>query len=45
MTVSEFEAAVEKGSKYVVLDEFVLDLEGFAAYHPGGKFVINHNIG
>lgn len=45
MSVSEFEAAVANGSKYVVLDELVLNLEGFAVYHPGGNFVIDHNIG
>ena len=45
MTISEFETAIAKGSKYVILDELVLNLEGFAQYHPGGKFVIEHNIG
>jgi len=45
MTISEFETAISKGSQYVILDELVLNLEGFAQYHPGGKFVIEHNIG
>lgn len=40
MSIHEFEAAVAKGSQYVVLDELVLNVEGFAAFHPGGKFVI-----
>jgi len=45
MTIEEFESAIASGSKYVILDEFVLNLEGFIEYHPGGKFVIEHNIG
>ena len=45
MTISEFETDIAKGSQYVILDELVLNLEGFAQYHPGGKFVIEHNIG
>jgi Cytochrome b5-like Heme/Steroid binding domain/Eukaryotic cytochrome b561 len=45
MTIAEFEEAVKAGKKYVVLDEYVLDVEPFLAYHPGGKFVLSHNIG
>jgi len=45
MTIKEFEEAVKSGKKYVVLDEYVLDLESFLPYHPGGKFVLQHNIG
>jgi cytochrome b involved in lipid metabolism len=45
MTIAEFEAAVERGEKYVVLDEFVVNVESYIAFHPGGKFAIQHNIG
>ena len=28
----------------MILDEFVLDIEGFIGHHPGGKFLLEHNI-
>ena len=45
LTIEEFEEAVKNGKKYVVLDELVLDVEPFLTYHPGGRFVLHHNIG
>ena len=45
MTVQEFEEEVAKGRKLVVLDELVLDVAPFISNHPGGRFVIEHNIG
>lgn len=45
MTIHEFEQAVSNGRKYVVLDEHVLDVEPFLSFHPGGRFVLQHNIG
>jgi cytochrome b involved in lipid metabolism len=46
MKREEFEQQVftEKKS-YVILDNLVIDIEKFQDKHPGGKFVINHNIG
>lgn len=29
----------------VILDNLVLNVEHFMNYHPGGKFLLNHNIG
>lgn len=45
MSTDEFEVAVEKGATYVILDEFVLDVGSFIKEHPGGSFVLKHNIG
>ena len=45
MTSDEFAEKVASGSKYVVLDEFVLDMEKFIDHHPGGKWVIKKCIG
>ena len=46
MTAETFEQEVyQRGRKLMILDEFVLDVADFAEWHPGGKFVINHNIG
>lgn len=36
---------VLKGSKFVILDDYVIDIGPFLGYHPGGKFVLEHNIG
>lgn len=45
MTIKEFEDAVAAGSKYVIVDECVLDVEPFIVFHPGSKFALVHNIG
>ncbi len=45
MTPKEFESRVEKGELLVILDDLVLDCSKFVAYHPGGKFVLQHNTG
>jgi hypothetical protein len=37
--------AYDKKRKIVVLDNQVLDVEGFASTHPGGKFVFTKNYG
>jgi cytochrome b involved in lipid metabolism len=29
----------------VILDEMVLDVSKFISHHPGGMFVLEHNIG
>ena len=29
----------------VIFDEYVLNIEKFIDYHPGGSFVLKHNIG
>ena len=35
----------EEDRKFVIVDQFVVDCEHFAAKHPGGKFLIDHHIG
>ena len=46
MSKSEFEKAVwEENKKYCLLDDLVIDVASFMDKHPGGRFVINHNIG
>jgi hypothetical protein len=45
MTAQEFDRAIQTGRKYVLLDNVVLDVDPFLKHHPGGQFVIKHNIG
>lgn len=45
MSPKEFHDLVNHGRKLVILDELVLDIESFVKHHPGGRFVLNHNIG
>jgi len=45
MTQKQFNDFVEHGRKLVILDEFVLDVASYISWHPGGRFVLNHNIG
>lgn len=45
MTVEQFNAAVASGSKFVILDDLVVDVGAFINHHPGGRFVLTHNIG
>lgn len=45
MTEEKFNEGVRNGLKLVILDECVLDVGGFIAHHPGGQFVLTHNIG
>lgn len=45
MTTHEFEQALEAGQKLMILDDLILDVSEFYKVHPGGKFVIEHNVG
>ena len=45
MTERELDERVKGGAKLVLLDDLVLDVSGFIAAHPGGKFLIEHNVG
>lgn len=40
MKLDEFNRAVAAGRKFVILDEMVLNVEGFINHHPGGRFVL-----
>ena len=33
------------GQKFVILDEMVVDIAGYMNHHPGGKFVLQQNVG
>jgi hypothetical protein len=41
MSREEFDEAVSKGKKLVILDNLVVDVTEFISQHPGGKFVLN----
>lgn len=45
MTEAEFNRLVSQGRKLVILDEFVVDVQKYIDWHPGGKFLLSHNIG
>ncbi len=45
MSTSEFNDQINQGRKLVILDHMVLDVEQFINQHPGGRFVLMHNIG
>ena len=46
MKREEFERCVfEEGKNYVLLDDMVVDVTEFKEKHPGGRFVVEHNIG
>ena len=45
MTIEEFEAKVKEGALLVILEDLVIDVEKYMDNHPGGKFVLNHQIG
>ena len=45
ITEKELDDRVKAGAKLVLLDDLVLDVSGFIAAHPGGKFLIEHNVG
>jgi cytochrome b involved in lipid metabolism len=45
MDREEFEERVMKGDQLMILDDLVLDVTHFYEFHPGGKWLIEHNIG
>ena len=42
---AEFNALLAQGRRLAILEDMVLDLEGYENLHPGGTFLIEHNIG
>ena len=42
---ARFAEMIANGRKLVVLDDLVLDVDAFISQHPGGRFVLQHNIG
>jgi len=45
ISIQEYQKMLESGCKLVLLDDLVLDIRSFMKSHPGGKFVLKHNIG
>jgi hypothetical protein len=45
MSEKEFNELVNQGRKLMILDELVLDVENYISWHPGGKFLLSHNVG
>lgn len=41
----DFKKRVSNGERLMILDDFVIDLKSFLMNHPGGKFVLEQNIG
>lgn len=40
MSFEEFQAEIEAGKKYCIIESLVVDVEEFMRAHPGGKFSI-----
>lgn len=45
MSEIEFEQKIKNGEQLVILDDLVLDVSKYADFHPGGAFLISHNVG
>jgi cytochrome b involved in lipid metabolism len=45
MKRKDFFQQIKFGAQYVILDDLVIDVKDFQFQHPGGKFVIQQNIG
>lgn len=45
MSREDFANAIREGRQLVILDNLVLNVGEFINSHPGGRFVIRHNIG
>ena len=45
MTYEEFDSFIKEGKKLVILDDLVVDTSLFAVNHPGGRFVLDMNVG
>lgn len=45
VTREDFARRIEGGEELVILDDLILDVSAFKSGHPGGRFLIEHNIG
>ena len=45
MDYNEFNKRVDEGQKLVILDDMILDVRRFMLNHPGGKFLVEQNVG
>ena len=44
-TAQQVDIEVEQGQKLVILDNLILNLNGYERQHPGGKFTLIKNLG
>jgi len=45
ITTEEFNKRVVGGEQLVLLDDLIVDVSEFMREHPGGRFLIEHNVG
>jgi len=45
MNREQFDIAIQNNIPLILLDNLVLNVGGFIDQHPGGRFVIQHNLG
>lgn len=45
MTLEELDDRIANGQNLCVLDEYIIDVTSILSSHPGGRFVIEGNIG
>jgi cytochrome b involved in lipid metabolism len=45
MTSEQFEREVASGKQYALLEDVIVDLAPYFKDHPGGAFVLRHNVG
>lgn len=45
MSRQQFDANLAQGQYLMLVDNLVIDVKDFMNVHPGGRFVIRHNIG
>mmetsp|Transcript_24524 Transcript_24524/g.21767 ORF Transcript_24524/g.21767 Transcript_24524/m.21767 type:complete len:126 (+) Transcript_24524:87-464(+) len=45
MTIEDFEENISAGKKYVLLDNYVINIKSFIDEHPGGSAILKHHIG
>ena len=45
LTSDEFDQRIQRGSKLVIIDDLVVDVGEFMNDHPGGNYLLKHNIG
>ena len=45
MNEEDFDLLILRGKKLFILDDMVLELTDFIPTHPGGAFLLQHNVG
>lgn len=45
MTLAEFDQKIAGGAQLVLFEGYVIDVQNFLQFHPGGQFVISQRIG